>query len=114
MYIFLPPREKANLSVTLANEKDDILGHASFFDHPVGDTVDQAHWELFLQKHFSAQNCTVCIDHDLIYSEDTAKTLLLDQGIQKVTCFLTFSLSTRCSSTFLWRGYALPQQVQRR
>ncbi|XP_039981773.1 cilia- and flagella-associated protein 61 isoform X2 [Xiphias gladius] len=50
--------EKANLAVTLANEKDDILAHASFFDHPVGDLVDQAHWEPFLQKHFSAENCT--------------------------------------------------------
>ncbi|XP_056261198.1 cilia- and flagella-associated protein 61 isoform X2 [Seriola aureovittata] len=50
--------EKANLAVTLANEKDEILAHASFFDHPVGDLVDQAHWEPFLQEHFSAENCT--------------------------------------------------------
>ncbi|XP_034436485.1 cilia- and flagella-associated protein 61 [Hippoglossus hippoglossus] len=50
--------EKANLAVTLTNEKDDILAHASFLDHPVGDLVDQAHWECFLQKHFSAENCT--------------------------------------------------------
>lgn len=55
-------REKANLSVTLVNEKDDILAHASFFDYPAGDFVDQAHWEPFLQKHFRAQKCTVCID----------------------------------------------------
>lgn len=73
MFFFLSPREKANLSVTLANEKDDILAHASFFDHPVGDLVDQAHWEDFLQKHFSAQKFKVCIIHDLIISEDTAK-----------------------------------------
>ncbi|XP_041815138.1 cilia- and flagella-associated protein 61 [Chelmon rostratus] len=50
--------EKANLAVTLANEKDDILAHASFFDHPVGDLVDQTHWERFMQKHFSAEKCT--------------------------------------------------------
>ncbi|KAI3364620.1 hypothetical protein L3Q82_011400 [Scortum barcoo] len=50
--------EKANLAVTLANEKGDILAHASFFDHPAGDLVDQAHWEAFLQKHFSAEKCT--------------------------------------------------------
>nr|XP_033503705.1 cilia- and flagella-associated protein 61 [Epinephelus lanceolatus] len=50
--------EKANLAVTLANEKDDVLAHASFFDHPVGDLVDQAHWEPFLQKHFSVEKCT--------------------------------------------------------
>ncbi|XP_067338889.1 cilia- and flagella-associated protein 61 isoform X1 [Channa argus] len=50
--------EKANLAVTLVNEKDDILAHASFFDHPLGDLVDQAHWEPFLQKHFSSTKCT--------------------------------------------------------
>nr|XP_040016922.1 cilia- and flagella-associated protein 61 isoform X2 [Gasterosteus aculeatus aculeatus] len=50
--------EKANLAVTLANEREDILAHASFFDHPIGDLVDQAHWEPFLQKHFSAETCT--------------------------------------------------------
>ncbi|XP_047429100.1 cilia- and flagella-associated protein 61 [Mugil cephalus] len=50
--------EKANLAVTLANEKDDILAHASFFDHPIGDLVDPALWEPFLQKHYSAEKCT--------------------------------------------------------
>uniref|UniRef100_UPI0037E978DF cilia- and flagella-associated protein 61 n=1 Tax=Semicossyphus pulcher TaxID=241346 RepID=UPI0037E978DF len=50
--------EKANLAVTLANEKEDILAHASFFDHPVGDLVNQAHWEPFLQKQFRAEKCT--------------------------------------------------------
>uniref|UniRef100_A0A673B1J1 Cilia and flagella associated protein 61 n=1 Tax=Sphaeramia orbicularis TaxID=375764 RepID=A0A673B1J1_9TELE len=50
--------EKANLAVTLANEKDDIVAHASFFDHPYGGLVDQAQWEPFLQEHFSAEKCT--------------------------------------------------------
>ncbi|KAL6095499.1 cfap61 [Pungitius sinensis] len=50
--------EKANLAVTLANEREDIVAHASFFDHPIGGLVDQAHWEPFLQKHFSAKTCT--------------------------------------------------------
>ncbi|XP_060947391.1 cilia- and flagella-associated protein 61 [Limanda limanda] len=50
--------EKANLAVTLTNERDEILAHASFLDHPVGDLVDQAHWEGFLQEHFSTENCT--------------------------------------------------------
>ncbi|KAM7395896.1 hypothetical protein PAMA_007255 [Pampus argenteus] len=49
--------EKANLAVTLANEKDNILAHASFFDYPVGDLVDQTHWEAFLQKHFRVEQC---------------------------------------------------------
>ncbi|KAK5852565.1 hypothetical protein PBY51_006418 [Eleginops maclovinus] len=50
--------EKANLAVTLANEREGILAHASFFDHPVGDLVDQTRWEPFLQKYFSAETCT--------------------------------------------------------
>ncbi|XP_030577070.1 cilia- and flagella-associated protein 61 isoform X2 [Archocentrus centrarchus] len=50
--------EKANLAVTLTNEKGNILAHASFFDHPVGDLVDQTQWEAFLQQHFSAGQCT--------------------------------------------------------
>ncbi|XP_028253769.1 cilia- and flagella-associated protein 61 [Parambassis ranga] len=50
--------EKANLAVTLDTEKDDILAHASFFDHPAGDLVDPARWEPFLQKHFSVEGCT--------------------------------------------------------
>ncbi|KAM9339286.1 cilia- and flagella-associated protein 61 [Symphorus nematophorus] len=50
--------EKANLAVTLANENDEILAHASLFDHPVGNLVDQSRWEPFLLKHFSAEKCT--------------------------------------------------------
>ncbi|XP_034555763.1 cilia- and flagella-associated protein 61 isoform X2 [Notolabrus celidotus] len=50
--------EKANLAVTLADEKENILAHASFFDHPVGDLVDQTRWECFLQKNFKAETCT--------------------------------------------------------
>ncbi|XP_051264448.1 cilia- and flagella-associated protein 61 isoform X2 [Dicentrarchus labrax] len=50
--------EKANLAVTLANDKEEILAHASFFDHPVGDLVEQNRWEPFLQKHFSSKKCT--------------------------------------------------------
>ncbi|XP_026196590.1 cilia- and flagella-associated protein 61 [Anabas testudineus] len=50
--------EKANLAVTLANEKDEILAHASFFDHPVGDLVDPANWQPFLQKLSNTHKCT--------------------------------------------------------
>ncbi|XP_068454809.1 cilia- and flagella-associated protein 61 [Clinocottus analis] len=50
--------EKANLAVTLANGKEEILAHASFFDHPMGDVVDQTRWELFLQGDFNAKACT--------------------------------------------------------
>ncbi|XP_072218988.1 cilia- and flagella-associated protein 61 [Leuresthes tenuis] len=50
--------EKVNMAVTVANEKDDILAHASFSDYPIGDLVDQAQWEPFLHKHFNTEKCT--------------------------------------------------------
>ncbi|XP_029705418.1 cilia- and flagella-associated protein 61 [Takifugu rubripes] len=50
--------EKANLAVTLANETDNIVAHASFFDHPVACLVDQSQWETFLKKSFGVQQCT--------------------------------------------------------
>ncbi|XP_034017806.1 cilia- and flagella-associated protein 61 [Thalassophryne amazonica] len=50
--------EKANLAVTLANDQNQVLAHAAFFDYPAGDLVDQADWEEFLQKHFRAEKCT--------------------------------------------------------
>uniref|UniRef100_A0A7N6A0F9 Cilia and flagella associated protein 61 n=1 Tax=Anabas testudineus TaxID=64144 RepID=A0A7N6A0F9_ANATE len=60
--------EKANLAVTLANEKDEILAHASFFDHPVGDLVDPANWQPFLQKLSNTHKCTVCITFTFYFS----------------------------------------------
>ncbi|XP_016888992.2 cilia- and flagella-associated protein 61 isoform X2 [Cynoglossus semilaevis] len=50
--------EKANLAVTVVDHRDHILAHASFLDHPVGDVVDAADWESFLQERFRAESCT--------------------------------------------------------
>lgn len=54
-------REKANLAVTLANKRDDVVAHASLLDHPVTGLVDQSQWETFLKENFAAQECTVRI-----------------------------------------------------
>ncbi|TNN39101.1 Cilia- and flagella-associated protein 61 [Liparis tanakae] len=56
--------ERANLAVTLANEKEEILAHASFLDHPLGDVVDPRCWEPFLQSHLGAEACTVGVTGD--------------------------------------------------
>lgn len=48
--------EKAVLAVTLSNERDEVLGHASFFDYPNLPTVDTAAWEEWLGKHYNSSN----------------------------------------------------------
>ncbi|XP_036406486.1 cilia- and flagella-associated protein 61 [Megalops cyprinoides] len=50
--------EKANLAVTLTNEKNAVLAHAAFLDHPGTDLVDPAEWEPWLHRHFSTDKCT--------------------------------------------------------
>uniref|UniRef100_H3CZE4 Cilia and flagella associated protein 61 n=1 Tax=Tetraodon nigroviridis TaxID=99883 RepID=H3CZE4_TETNG len=50
--------EKANLAVTLANGRGDVVAHASLFDHPVAGLVDQSEWETFLKENFAAHQCT--------------------------------------------------------
>ncbi|XP_068610237.1 cilia- and flagella-associated protein 61 [Brachionichthys hirsutus] len=50
--------EKANLAVTVAGQQDEVLAHASFFDHPAGGVAGQDQWEAFLQQHFRAERCT--------------------------------------------------------
>uniref|UniRef100_A0AAR2J4M6 Cilia- and flagella-associated protein 61 N-terminal domain-containing protein n=1 Tax=Pygocentrus nattereri TaxID=42514 RepID=A0AAR2J4M6_PYGNA len=50
--------EKANLAVTLNTTKNQILAHAAFLDHPIGDLVDEASWEEFLQAHFDGSKFT--------------------------------------------------------
>lgn len=47
--------------MTLANELDNIVAQASFFDHPAACLVDQTQWETFLKESFGVQQCTVCL-----------------------------------------------------
>nr|XP_043905721.1 cilia- and flagella-associated protein 61 [Solea senegalensis] len=54
--------EKANLAVTVADDSDSVVAHASFLDYPPADLVDPAHCELFLQKHFTAGNCCTTLN----------------------------------------------------
>ncbi|XP_068199360.1 cilia- and flagella-associated protein 61 [Antennarius striatus] len=50
--------EKANLAVTVADDQEEVVAHASFLDHPVEEVVEQEGWEEFLQEHFRAEECT--------------------------------------------------------
>ena len=51
-------REKAVLAVTLCNEKDEILGHAAFFDYPNVPSVDQAEWQDWMNEFYDTKKCT--------------------------------------------------------
>ena len=51
-------REKAVLAVTLCNDKDEILGHAAFFDYPNVADVDQAGWQDWLNKYYDTKKST--------------------------------------------------------
>ncbi|KAK3093002.1 hypothetical protein FSP39_009876 [Pinctada imbricata] len=44
--------EKAVLAVTLCNEKEEILGHAAFYDYPNIPSVDPASWEDWVANNY--------------------------------------------------------------
>ncbi len=50
--------EKAVLAVTLSNDRDQVLGHAAFFDYPNLPSVDPAQWEQWLNEHYDADKCS--------------------------------------------------------
>ena len=50
--------EKAVLAVTLCNEKEEILGHAAFFDYPNIPNVDPAKWEEWMADNYNGAKCT--------------------------------------------------------
>uniref|UniRef100_G1KE13 L-amino-acid oxidase n=1 Tax=Anolis carolinensis TaxID=28377 RepID=G1KE13_ANOCA len=50
--------EKANLAVTVINEKNMPVAHAAFVDYPNWDFADEAHWESYLEENFIGLMCT--------------------------------------------------------
>ncbi|XP_060630072.2 cilia- and flagella-associated protein 61 [Anolis sagrei] len=50
--------EKANLAVTVINEKNIPVAHAAFVDYPNWDFVDEAHWESYLEENYDNVRCT--------------------------------------------------------
>ena len=51
-------REKAVLAITLSNDKEEVLGHASFFDYPNIPDIDVAEWEQWFQSTYANAKCT--------------------------------------------------------
>ncbi|KFP84641.1 PREDICTED: uncharacterized protein C20orf26-like, partial [Apaloderma vittatum] len=50
--------EKANLALTLCNEKNEVIAHAAFLDYPNWDITDQSDWESFLRENYINNKCT--------------------------------------------------------
>ena len=44
--------------MTLCNEKEEILGHAAFFDYPNIPNVDPAKWEEWMADNYNGAKCT--------------------------------------------------------
>ena len=57
-YLHLFFSEKAVLAVTLVNEREELLGHAAFFDYPNSENVDEAAWESWLNESYDCKKCT--------------------------------------------------------
>ncbi|KAH0618059.1 hypothetical protein JD844_017026 [Phrynosoma platyrhinos] len=50
--------EKANLAITIINQKTIPVAHAAFVDYPNWDIVDQAQWESYLKQNYVDIMCT--------------------------------------------------------
>ena len=47
------------MSISLVDEKNRILGYASFLDYPNQNFVEQNKWEPWLKSTYNADMCTV-------------------------------------------------------
>ncbi|XP_041062031.1 cilia- and flagella-associated protein 61 [Carcharodon carcharias] len=50
--------ERANLSVTVENEKNEVIAHAAFLDYPNIEAVEQNNWEPWLHTYGPSSKCT--------------------------------------------------------
>nr|XP_033795156.1 cilia- and flagella-associated protein 61 isoform X2 [Geotrypetes seraphini] len=50
--------EKSNLAVTLSNEHNEVIAHATLLDYPNWNVADQAKWEFWLYNNY--ENCQTC------------------------------------------------------
>lgn len=49
--------EKAVLAITLCNAREEVLGHAAFFDYPNLLSVERTKWEAWFQENYDSK-CT--------------------------------------------------------
>lgn len=59
-------REKANLAITLCNDKEEIMAHATFVDYPNWNVANQEDWLSVFWELDKELQCTVS-DHTHAY-----------------------------------------------
>ena len=47
------------MAITLVDEKNEVVGHASFFDYPNRQYVEQHQWESWFHSNYNLDQCTV-------------------------------------------------------
>ncbi|XP_078086620.1 cilia- and flagella-associated protein 61 [Mustelus asterias] len=50
--------ERANLSVTVETEKNEVIAHAAFLDYPNVEAIEQNDWEPWLHTYGPSSKCT--------------------------------------------------------
>ncbi|GCB67918.1 hypothetical protein scyTo_0005224 [Scyliorhinus torazame] len=50
--------ERANLSVTVENEKNEVMAHAALLDYPNVEEIEQNNWEPWLHTYGPSSKCT--------------------------------------------------------
>lgn len=51
--------EMSNIAITLVDEKNDVLGQATFLDFPNRQYTEQNKWESWFNKSYGYDKCTV-------------------------------------------------------
>ena len=52
-------REKAVFAISVVNNNQELIGHASFCDYPNLSHVSQSTWEQWLVQHYRVEQCMV-------------------------------------------------------
>lgn len=60
-FLFLFFREKANLSVSIVDEHNVLVGHGAFYDQPNWSIDKSMHWVDWLRSNFNVSHCDVSL-----------------------------------------------------
>lgn len=75
--------EKSNIAITLVDEENSIIGHASFLDYPNREYVEQNEWVSWFANNCDFKRCTVSSGISFS-SHATSKSFLDIQEILRI------------------------------